>query len=404
MYDLLSGIRVIDFSSWLLVPSAAALLAEWGADVVKVEDLLAPDPARGLVIGGAGAGPVPDGLSPMAEFGNRGKRSIALDIRTDGGRELLHRLIRDADVFMTNVRPGAVRRLGVDADSLRLINPQLICLYATGYGRRGPWADRSAFDLAASWASGGAAYLMTRSDREDPAFQAGSFGDTSGALASAGAISAALVKRERTGVPSTIDIALQSIGLWLMGPQILMGALGASAPPFRHEAPPNPLVNAYRTADDRWVYFCLLQADRFWEEFCAHIGLDDFVADPRFADGAARAAHTAELAAIIADQIVRYPLAEWERRLDSFDGVWAAALSPEELVGHPQVVANGFLADASYPSGELPLASSPAQFDGVPIGTTTPAPAHGEHTDEVLLELGLTMDEIIAHKIAGAVL
>lgn len=400
MYDLLQGIRVIDFSTWLFAPSAAAVLADWGADVVKVEHATAPDPARGLVVGGVETG----ARAPMVEFANRGKRSVALDVRTDGGRELLHRLVAGADVFVTNVRTEATGRLGIDVETLRAVNPRLICVRGTGYGQRGPDAGRPAFDVAATWASGGAAYLSTRPDRDEPGFQPGSFGDLTGGLAAAGAVAAALVKLGRTGEPSVIDVALQGIGMWLMGYQVTMGALGALPGPHRHEGPPNPLVNAFRTRDGVWLYVALMQADRYWPDFCRHVGLVELVADPRFADSAARMAHTDDLTALLLARFAEHTLAEWEQRLAGFDGVWAPARSPAELADDPHVRENGFVVDAVDDTGTFPVVASPAQFDGRPLGTVRPAPDHGEHTDEVLLELGLTSDEVIAHKLSGAVL
>jgi crotonobetainyl-CoA:carnitine CoA-transferase CaiB-like acyl-CoA transferase len=400
VYDLLDGIRVIDFSTWLFGPTAGAVLADWGADVIKVEDATAPDPARGLVVGGVQTA----GVAPMVEFANRGKRSIALDIGHEQGRELLHRLVASADVFITNMRTRATERLGVDVASLRAVNPRLVCVRATGYGQRGPDADRPAFDVAATWASGGAAFQATRPDGRVPAVQPGSVGDITGGLSAAGAVAAALLKRSRTGEPSVIDVALQSVGMWLMGYHVTMAAAGALPAPHRYEGPPNPLVNAFRTRDGCWLYFAIMQADRFWASLCAHLGRPELVEDPRFADSRARMQNTDELTALLQRLFGEQTLAEWEARLAGFDGVWAPALSPADLRDHPQVRANGFLVDVDHPSGPLPLTASPAQFDEHPLAGVGPAPQHGQHTDEVLLELGLTMEEILAAKIDGAVL
>ncbi|MCW2621144.1 MAG: L-carnitine dehydratase/bile acid-inducible protein [Frankiales bacterium] len=400
MYELLQGVRVVDFSTWLFVPSTGAILADWGADVIKIEDAHLPDPSRGLAVGGVAT----SGISPMVEVANRGKRSVGLDIRTEEGLQLLYRLVASADVFMTNMRTRATERLGIDVDSLRKANPDLICLRATGYGQHGPMADRSAFDLTATWAQGGAGFLSTRPDRPDPSFPAGSFGDMTGALAGAGAIAAALLRRERTGQPSVIDVALQSIGMWMMGTQITLGAMGMLYEPFRQEAPPNPMVNAYRTKDDRWLYFAVMQADRFWASFCEHLDLPELLTDPRYAEPAVWTTKSVELTAIFREAFLRRTLTEWSERLATFDGVWAPALSPAEIPDEPQVQANGFLVDVTYPHGVTPLVASPAQFDGQPLTGVRRAPTHGEHTDEVLLELGMSMEEILERKIDGSVL
>ncbi|MCW2527396.1 MAG: fldA 4 [Pseudonocardiales bacterium] len=400
MYQLLQGVRVIDFSTWLFVPSGGAVLADWGADVIKIEDAAGPDPSRGLAVGGVNA----EGIAPMVEFANRGKRSVGLDIRTEGGLELLYRLVAGADVFMTNVRTSATERIGIDVASLRKVNPKIICVRGTGFGQVGPKAGQPAFDVSAAWAAGGAAFLSARTDNPYPPFPAGSYGDTAGGLAAAGAVAAALFKRDRTGEPSTIDIALQAIGMWMMGPQITLGALGMLYEPFRQEAPANPLVNAYRSKDRRWLYFSLMQADRFWPDFCRYVGLEHLIDDPLFLDSAARAINTEQLVEILNGVFAQFTMAQWVLKLEGFDGVWGPDASPAEIPDDPHVRENGFVVDVEYADGVHPLVATPAQFDEQRGGTAVRAPRHGEHTDEVLAELGLSMDEILKYKLDGAVL
>jgi len=399
MYDVLTGIRVIDLSAWVFAPSGTAILADWGADVIKIEDVEAPDPARGLR-----SGLDPGVLNATVEFANRGKRSLGLDIRTEGGQKALHRLIASADVFVTNMRGRAIDRLKIDVDSLRAVNPKLIYVRALGWGRKGPMADKAAFDLSTAWAAGGGAYMATRKDRDSPAFQPGSFGDITGGTALAGAVTAALLKRERTGVPPVVDVSLMAIGMWMMGSVIGMGALGTLYEPFKQEEPLNALTNAYKTRDGRWIYFTVLQSDRYWESFCEHIGLNELINDPRFSDSNLRLQNTIALAAILNERFAELTLEEWAHRLDTFDGVWSPALSPVEVLDHPQVRANGYITDVSYDALTYPVVASPAQFDQQPLGPVRRAPKHGEHTDEIMMELGLSSEEILELKIEGALL
>lgn len=401
MHDVLRGIKVVEVAQWWFVPSAVAMLAEWGAEVIKVEHPEYGDPIRGLTTGGVMAGDYE--INFMLEQANHGKRSIGLNIADPAGREVLDRLIQDADVFVTSFLPDVRRRLRLEVDDVRAVNPQII--YARGHaaGARGPECERGGFDSASFWARGGVAHHLTPPAAAEPVSPRPSFGDGISGMAIAGAVAGALFARERHGEPSVIDVSLLGTATWVMAPDVAGAALvPGGLPPMGRATTPNPLTTCYRTADDRWVWLAMLQSDRHWPELCARLGREELVDDARFASAAARAVNrdacTAELEATFA----RHSLAEWRERLAGTDGVWAAMQTAAELLDDPQVLANGYVSEVDYGARTHRLVPGPAQFDGAPP-TLTPAPAAGEHTDAILLELGHDWDAIVGLKVQGVV-
>jgi crotonobetainyl-CoA:carnitine CoA-transferase CaiB-like acyl-CoA transferase len=342
----------------------------------------------------------------MFEVPNRGKRSVALDLSTDGGRELLYRLVETADVFVTNYLPDVRARLGIDVDDIRAHNPNVIYVRGSGQGARGAEANRGGFDGASFWARASLAMAFKDPAAEWPVDQRPAFGDVLGGLTIAGGIAAALVRRERTGVPSVVDVSLLGLGLWSLGPEVTSAKLyeGLDIPAFDRDSIPNPLVGTYPTKDGRFITLVLLQADRFWPDLCTHVDRPDLIDDPRFKDAAARYEHRRDCIHVLRDVFRSRTYDEWCERLQTLQGVWAPLQTPLEVHDDPQVVANGYLEPITAASGdEFVLPANPVQFDETPPAVGS-APDHGQHTDEVLLEVGLTYDEIIEHKISGAVL
>jgi crotonobetainyl-CoA:carnitine CoA-transferase CaiB-like acyl-CoA transferase len=404
MQDVLAGVRVVEVAAWTFVPISGAVLAEWGADVIKVEHPQSGDPQRGLV--SSGLVPGADGVNFMFEIPNRWKRSVALDLSTDGGRELLYRLVETADVFVTNYLPDVRARLRIDVDDIRARKPDVIYVRGSGQGARGPEAGRGGFDGASYWARAGLAMAFKDAKAEWPVDQRPAFGDVLGGLTIAGGIAAALARRERTGVPSVVDVSLLGLGLWSLGPEVTSSKLyeGVDLPTFDRDSIPNPLVGTYPTKDGRFITLVLLQSDRFWPDLCAHLDRPDLLEDPRFIDAAARYEHRSECIQVLREVFRGRTFDEWCERLQTLQGVWAPMQTPLEVHDDPQVVANGYLEPIAAESGqEFVLPANPVQFDETPPAVRR-APEHGEHTDEVLLELGITYDEIIEHKISGAVL
>jgi len=381
------------------------VLAEWGADVLKIEHPVSGDPQRGLISSGlvpAAAG----GFNYMMEQPNRGKRSLGLNLASDEGRELLYRLAETSDVFLTNLLPAARAKLRMDVADIRARNPEIVYVRGSGQGTRGPDAAKGGYDGASYWARGGIAASLTPRGLEPPVGQRPAFGDVMGGLAIAGGIAAALVRRERTGDTSVVDVSLLATALWNISPDVVAAKLyeHVETPRFDADAPPNPLVGLYRTEDGRWISLVMLESDKFWADFCEHLGRPDLVADPRFVDAGARYEHRRECRGVIADTFASAPLAAWRERLATMRGVWAVVQTARELHDDPQVGANGYLPTVASDSGDpVALVASPVQFDEAPP-TLGRAPEHGQHTEEVLLELGLSWDDLVAYKESGAIL
>jgi formyl-CoA transferase len=392
------GIRILEVAAWTFVPAAGAILADQGADVIKVEPPNG-DPQRGLSnLLAMSRGPA---ANPFIEIPNRGKRSMTIDLSKDSGRSLLLEIAGTCDVFLTSYLPRTREKLGIDLDDLRAANPKIIYAIGSGWGAHGPMKDTGGFDLAAGWASASMAFKMTRPG-QDPMFQPGAFFDLQGANTIAGAIGTALFHRERTGTTTEIDVSLLSVAMWALSPDIMGAPFVGNLPPMDRTSTPSPAVNSYPTADDRWLYLVLLQADRYWPELCNAIGRPELATDKRFTDMASRARNATECVAELDKTFRTRTLAEWQQQLQSFTGVWAPALSPVEVHEHVQVEPNGFLPEVQTAEGvTFRLPAPPAQYGGEPPSPRGPAPELGQHTEEILLELGRDWEMIAEMRSAG---
>ena len=402
----LQGVRVVELAAWTFVPAAGAVLAEWGADVIKVEHPEGGDPQRGLISSGMIPGG-PGRCNYLIEQPNHNKRSIGIDLKHPEGRAVLLELCRHADVFLTNWLPGPRARAGLDVDDIRAVNPAIIYVRGSGQGARGPDADKGGYDGSSFWARSGVADAMTQmpGDVFGPV-QAPAFGDLAGAQTIAGGVAAALFRRERTGETSVVDISLMALGMWMMSPNIIAHKVFAdmAKPAFTRVDAPNPLANRYRTKDGRIVHLVMLQVMRYWGELVTAVGRPDLATDPRFGDVASMHAHRSEAIAALDEAFAARTLGEWREALAHITGVWEPAQKAVELHDDVQAIANGYLDQVAAADGSsFPLVVNPVQFDE----ESTPlmrAPEPGEHTDEILTELGLDWDRIIELKTAGAVL
>ena len=404
MVRIMEGIRVLEVASWTYVPSAGAVLAEWGADVIKIEHPDTGDPQRGLVNSGL-VPSGPGGVNHMIELPNRGKRSVAVDMRSPEGRDVLLQIAARSDVFLTSFLPAARRKLGIEVEDIRAVNPDIIYVRGSGQGQRGPEAEKGGFDGCSFWFRA-VSDIMTP-DEEYPTPPPGpAFGDLLGGMTIAGGICAALFHRQRTGEALVVDNSLLSTAMWATGASILAaGLFGISRLPRGDRAAgPNPLVNTYRTGDGRFLSLMMLQGDRYWPELVKAVGRPELAEDARFSDGASRYQNRRECVALLDEIFGGRPLAEWRTVLAGIEGVWAPVQTSGELVDDPQVLANGYTTELNHRGGtRFRMVPSPLQFDEQP-GELVPAPEHGEHTDEVLLELGMDMDQILDLKVKGAIL
>ncbi|MBC7302347.1 MAG: CoA transferase [Nocardia sp.] len=397
----LEGIRVLEVAMYGFVPSAGAVLADWGADVIKVEHAVTGDPQRGLRQ--TGTFTVEGDPNPNVEHANRGKRSVGLDMSTPEGREVLDDLIRRADVFLTSFLPSARTKFRIDVDDIRAVNPRAVYARGSALGPRGREAGRGGYDMTAFWARAGIAATLTPAGVEGMVSPPGpAFGDTVSGTNLAGGIAAALLKRERTGEASVVDVSLLGSGLWAMGHTVALSLHldkpMLAGPAGAHGSPRNPLSGLYATADNRYLAFVMLQPGKFWADVCRHIDRPELVDDPRFATGELIAANTAEAVEILKQTMATRTLAEWTDRFATLAGPWAPVQDSRQVGDDAQVRSNEYVVRA----GELELVTNPVQFD-VAAPQLRPAPEFAAQTEEVLLELGLDWDRILALKTAGAI-
>jgi crotonobetainyl-CoA:carnitine CoA-transferase CaiB-like acyl-CoA transferase len=388
---------------YAFAPSAAAVLSDWGADVVKVVPPTVADPMMGAPI--SGLAPREDGIAFMWEIMNRGKQSVGIDVSTEGGRGIVLELVAEADVFVTNLLSGARTRFRLDPDDLRDVNPRLIYARATGHGNRGPEREQGGFDHTDFWARTGIAHAASMVSGEFVPQAGPALGDLSAGAFLAGAIAAALFRRERTGKGGIVDVSLLSSGMWAFSPGVVASQMYDidTIPRRPHIEQPNPLVAGYTTRDGRMIYFAGIQTERHFEHFCERIGASELLEDSRFTTGQARLSNARECIEALDAVFARRDLAEWLERLEGLDTPWTLVQTAREAANDPQVTANEFVTMVRGPSAEYPLVRSPAQFDDE-LPTLTRAPDHGEHTDEVLLAIGHDWEEILRLKETGAVL
>lgn len=389
----LSGIKVVELAIWIAGPATAAVLADWGADVIKIEEPQAGDPNRGLTMRSAHDPSVRVACS--YELENRNKRSVAVNLRHPEGRAFALRLIERTDVFLTNLRLDALERLRLDYANLAELNPRLVYATINAYGHRGPERLTPGFDYAAGWSRSGLMATMAEPGKAPPAQRPGMIDHPTG-LAMAGAISAALFARERTGRGQEVRLSLFAMGLWMNSVDLTNGLLGDRAPvPESRSRRPNPLWNSYRCKDGAWIYFVMVQSDRYWKDFCTALERPAWLEDKRFKDHASRTIKNRALIRLIDEAIATRTLAEWAPIFDRHCFIWAPVQSASEVIDDPQANALGMFAPIEHP--QIPncrLVRSPVEFSQGEVGPRTPAPELGQHTEEVAQELGLDWEQI----------
>ena len=394
---LLKGLKVVEMATWLFAPMSACVLGELGAEVIKIEPHEG-DPMRGLIHR------VRDHVDWVFEIANRNKRSIALNVRTPEGNEVLHKLLDDADIFLVNLRRGALERLGIDYASLKASHPRLIYAHATGYGTEGPDIDRPAFDELAYWARGG--FMETLGpEGSEPVRLVGAMGDLPSAMNISAAIFAALYQRELTGEGQFVTCSLYGGGIWANGFAI-QGAMstGENFPRSDRYSAFNPLYNSYRAADGKWMQLAMIQEDRFWGPFAEVIERPILTEDPRFVQVRERRKHIREAVEVIEQRIGEEPRDHWAALFDANDFPWAPAADSVEIANDPQAAANGYVRTMQHrTAGEFKILGVPFRLEQAPTTNYSSAPELGEHTELVLEELGYDWDKIAGMKQSGAI-
>ncbi len=397
------GVRVLEVAEHTFVPAASAMLADLGAEVIKIEHAERGDAMRGLMSSGLAL--MDTKVHVLLEHSNRGKRSLGLDLSTPEGVEVLGRIAATCDVFLTNKLPSVRKKLGIDLDDIRAHNPDIIYVRGSGQGDRGPDADKGSYDVLSYWHRSGMAVGEQQPDAESvPTPPAPAFGDSIGGMTIAGAIMGALFHRERTGEATVVDVSLLGVGLWSMGAGLALSLQMGSPwvqPP--RSASRNPLSATYPAKDGTAVALSCLQAARYWAELVGLLGRPELATDERFADHQSLADHAGAAADEVAAAIAECDAAEWRTRLEGFSGQWTIVQDTLAAAVDPQTVANGYIVDCETAAGvPFKLVGAPVQYDEAPPQSRR-APEFNEHGDDILQEVGLDWDAIVDLKTRGVV-
>ncbi|MBT6444889.1 MAG: CoA transferase [Acidimicrobiaceae bacterium] len=387
----LSGVRVVELGVWIAGPAAGGIMADWGADVIKIEPPEG-DPSR--LFHGILGGVLPS--NPVFELDNRSKRSVVFDLRSEDGMANALRLIATADVFLTNIRTGALERLGLDYDTLSAQFPELIYAHISGFGREGPDADRAAFDIAAFWSRSGIADLLT-APGEDPPFQRGGMGDHNTGLAAAGAVSAALFERTKSGHGQLVSTSLFREGMYTIGFDLNTKLMwGTDIAKNGRTFASSPTANNYLLADGRRIWVIGVDVRRHWAPLCRAVGLAQLIEDERFATPRDRSANAEALIALLDAAFAAMDMAAIEAASSAEpDFFWAPVNSLDDLLADPQFAPSGALVevpDSPGSSTTTTMVATPVDYSRTVVQPRSLAPELGQHTEEVLAELAAHND------------
>lgn len=407
MSQVMKGVRVLEVAQFTFVPAAGAILADWGADVIKIEHPTRGDTQRGFVkMGGIETDP---NRCPFVEHPNRGKRSVGVDISKPEGMEVIYELAKTADVFLTNYLPRQRQKMGFDIEHIRKVNPNIIYARGSAYGDKGPERDTGGFDGTAFWNRSGIAEALSPKELGGPLSQGiPAFGDSIGGMNIAGGISAALFHRERTGEALELDVSLLSTAWWASGTSIDMGIesgqIMANRMPQSGGNPGNPLMGNYYTSDDQTINMCTLTPGPHIKNFFEHIGQPELAEDERFSTPEALMQNWEAASDIIVKAFASKDLKYWREHLKTYSGQWAPVQSLIDVASDEQALANDMLFEVESASGGDPikLVRGPVQFNHEPVQTTR-APLASEHTEIVLMEAGIEWDKIESLKEKGAI-
>ncbi len=399
----LSGLRVIDWTMWQFGPVSTMMLADLGADVIKIESL---DGDHGRQFASvAGVANKLEGTSTYFESLNRNKRGIALDLKHPKGLEVMLNLVDKSDIFVENFRQGVAERLGLGYDDLKARKPDIIYASATGYGPKGDDSGKPAFALTGEARAGS---LWWAGPGDGIPYNINGMADQIAGIMLSYAVLGAVVARERFGLSQRVDVSHLGSLMWLGGMRdgiaLLSGKEFERQPRTRAG---NILWNYYRCKDDKWLAFSMSQGDRFWPTFCKALDRDDLVTDDRYSTMPARHENREALIAILDSEFIRRTREEWEQRLDDAgDLIWERVQSILDLPDDPQVIKNDYLIDFDHSAlGPTKWHQTPIAYSETPVSTQRLAPAHGEHTESLLIDLlDYNWDDIEELKVQGVIL
>ena len=388
MTGVLEGIKVVDMGHFVAIPSAGAILGDWGADVIKVE------PLTGEATRGARERAEKMGLFHVqTDLHNRNKRAMAVDLKNDRGKDIIYKLVEGADIFISNYQGKALSELKMDYDTLSRFNPGLIYATVTGFGTIGEDKDKPGFDLAARARAG--MQCMKHYGMMDR---------TTGGYTVAGVLGA-LRHRDKTGEGQKLELCLFHTAVWTMAPDIQNALMGNPPTEYERAQALNPLACDYTAGDGRTFRLQMLQADIQWPGFCRAIEKPELENDPRFNSLEARGEHCNELVGMLDEIFATRDLEEWEKRFRENDCIFSRFQTHQEVITDPQALANDFFSEIDHPGvGKMKLVNSPVKFCQNPATIRTAAPEIGQHTEEVLLELDYTWDDIAQFKDQGVIL
>nr|BBX81298.1 CoA transferase [Mycobacterium florentinum] len=408
MVKVMQGFRVLEVAQFTFVPAAGAILADWGADVIKVEHPLRGDTQRGFLnMGGIQVNP---DRHPLMEHPNRGKRSVGIDVSTPGGQEVIYELAKTSDVFLTNYKPAQRQAHKFDVEHIRAVNPNIIYARGSAYGDKGPERNVGGYDGTAFWTRSGIGYALTPEELGGALGQGiPAFGDSIGGMFIAGGISAALLHRERTGEAVELDVSLLSTAWWAAGASMTQGmetgeVMRTPMPGSASAISVNPFMGNYETSDGGTINLCIISPTGLIRDTFEHLGIPEAADDERFSEVLPLIQNANAAAELIAKAFAAKPFEYWRQHLKTMKGQWAPFQSLIDLASDEQAIANDMIAEVEVAAGGAPfkVVRGPVQFNHEPLETTR-APQASEHTEIVLMEIGMDWDRIEELKNAGAI-
>lgn len=400
----LKGIKVVDLTTWAMAPVCAATLGDWGAEVIKIEDPKTGDSFRWFLM----AVGIDDSKVPVSLFGlnNRNKRGMAIDLKQPEGRDIAHKLVEDADIFVSNLPAESLQKLDLDYSRLSAINPRIIYAHASGFGHKGPDVSKPGFDATAYWARSGLMAGLAVDGQPPVSQQYAGIGDQISGLVFFGGVLLALYNREKTGQGQQVDLSLLGVGTWVTScPIQFFLSIGEEPPRLPRDQTRNPLICYYKTKDDKWLYIVCLPDEPYWSPLCKTIGLEDLEHDPRFSTRDKRLENNMELIAVLDEVMMTKTRDEWGKLLDKHGIIWTLIPSSfEEVTKDPQVLANDHIVEVEHQSfGPTKIVTTPIRLNKETPQIKKLAPEIGQHNEEILLELNYTWDDIIKLKDNGVI-